>query len=111
MKINTQKLKEYAINELNWLQYYSLQSSKENLNNESPIYDQLISIGYAKKNVPLYLRCSGSWIELKDNNIYKSPGPRDIKNGTYTALEAYLILYPESFKTIKQYILRETNVL
>ena len=43
--------------EIQWLYYYSSKESKEKLNENSNIYDDLVSIGYTKRVVKLDLRC------------------------------------------------------
>jgi len=108
MKI--EELKKYVIHELEWLRYYALEDSRKKLNNESSIYDQLVSIGYTKRVIPLPNRCSAAWIKMIDNNIELSKEyPRCIEKNIYTPLEVWLKLYPESFDEVKRYLLREIN--
>lgn len=89
--------------ELQWLKYYSHCDSKVNIDESKSLYDQLKSIGYTKRNIDLDKRCSflrftsDSKI-IKDtnlNDLIKSQLYRDNKNNVYTALEVYMIKYPE----------------
>jgi len=82
--------------ELQWLKYYATQESRLSLNNESSIYDQLVSIGYAKKDTELIRRCGHN----RYNSLFeKTSEPRNGLN-VFTALEIYLLNYPEEFETI-----------
>jgi hypothetical protein len=113
MKI--EELKKHVEHELNWLLYYATLESRKNLNNELSIYNQLISIGYVKKQTNLDRRCTSAWVKLpttssKIEEVIISTEPRDIKNNIYTALEAWIILYPENFDNIKRYILGEISI-
>lgn len=98
-----QELKIAVELELQWLQYYSFRGSKLNLDFTRSLYDQLEGIGYAKKNIDLDKRCAflrltsdqpiSRYTPLED--IYESDLYRDNQNNIYTALEVWLILYPE----------------
>ena len=108
MKI--EELKNYVIHELEWLRYYALEDSRKKLNNDSSIYDQLVSIGYTKRVIPLPNRCSAAWIKMNGNDLELSKEhPRCIEKNIYTPLEVWLKLYPESFDEVKRYLLREIN--
>ena len=108
MKI--EDIKKYVIHELEWLRYYALEEDRLKLNNESSIYDQLRSIGYTKRVIPLPNRCSAAWIKFENDEIELSDGsPRCIEKNIYTPLEVWLKVYPESFDNVKSYLLRETN--
>lgn len=108
MKI--EDIKKYVVHELEWLRYYAYIESKKNLNNQSSIYDQLQSIGYTKRVIPLPNRCSAAWIKFENGDIELSKDqPRCIEKNIYTPLEVWLKVYPESFDNIKKYLLREIN--
>lgn len=108
------ELKKYVIHELEWLKYYAIEKSRQELNSESPIYDQLESIGYTKRVVSLPDRCTGARVKRNSNNddwSITTEESRNHKNNVYTSLEAWLIIYPESFNDIKKYLLREISEL
>jgi len=92
----TQKEYDRAIDhEISWLRYYALRSTRELLNNESNLYKDLVSIGYTKKVIPLWLRCpycivtSSSKIDpnttIEELEIVREP--KDNESNRYTALE------------------------
>lgn len=108
MKI--EELKKYVIHELEWLRYYALEESRKKLNNDSSVYDQLISIGYTKRVIDLPYRCSATWIKFENGEIELSKEqPRCVEKNIYTPLEVWLKQYPESFNEVKRYLLREIN--
>jgi len=103
-----EELKKHVIHELEWLKYYAREDTREKLNTDTPIYNQLISIGYAKRVFPLPYRCASATISIDNTkNIKSTTEPRNVENGNYTPLESWLILYPESFNEVKKYLLRE----
>lgn len=89
--------------ELQWLKYYSFSKSKENLDFSRSLYDQLELLGYSKKNIDLDKRCAFLRLSshkritrfTKLEDIAESGLYRDNINNIYTALEVWLILYPE----------------
>lgn len=108
MKI--EELKKLVVHELEWLTYYANLESKEKLNNESSIYNQLISIGYTKRVIPLVSRCSAGVIKITDDRFEMvKEQTRNIENSLYTPLETWIKLYPDSFIEVKKYLLREEN--
>lgn len=108
MKI--EELKKYVIHELEWLRYYALEADRLKLNNESSVYDQLKSIGYTKRVIPLPNRCSAAWIKMENGVVELSKEhPRCIEKNIFTPLEVWLVLYPETFDDVKKYLLREIN--
>jgi len=109
MKI--EELKKYVVHELEWLRYYALEEKRKVLNNKSSVYDQLVSIGYTKRVIPLPNRCSAAWIKMENGNIELSDYPRCVEKNIFTPLEVWLVLYPETFDTVKKYLLREVNEL
>jgi hypothetical protein len=109
----TQKEYDRAIDhEISWLKYYALRSTRELLNKESNLYKDLVSIGYTKKVIPLWLRCpyciitSNNKIDLntpiKELEIIREP--RDNNNNRYTALE-FEWLNPNK----REYIIKKLN--
>lgn len=98
-----EELKKAVELELQWLHYYAFAGSKQNLDLTKSLYDQLEGIGYAKKNIDLdkrcaFLRLSSSKLiskslpleEIEESGLY-----RDNENNIYTALEVWMIKYPE----------------
>ncbi len=85
--------------EINWLAYYGHKDSKEKLNMDEPIYDQLISIGYTKVVTPLDVRCNG-WLcfEWRDGMTIDDLVPlnkrRNPDENKFTPLEIWVKLYP-----------------
>ncbi len=101
--INKDELKKVVELELQWLKYYSYAPSKENLDLSKSLYDQLTSIGYAKKNIELDKRCAFLRLtsmyrinrlikleQLEESGLYRD----HIKN-VFTALEIWMLMYPE----------------
>ena len=92
-----------AKQELEWLRYYVHVDSRLALTSESEIYKDLQSIGYAKKNTPLDLRCAPCIItsnnliyeESKIDELFIIPSPRNHDENRYTPLEVVWILFPE----------------
>lgn len=97
-------LNKYADQETSWLRYYvsnQKDESKPNsttrtseLYNDEKFYDRLISIGYAKRVIPLYSRCPAGFITSKKNVLNSTveeleyvSGPRDHSKNVYTPLE------------------------
>jgi len=108
--MNKEELKKLTIQELNWLVYYATLNSRIELDNKSPIYDQLISIGYVKRSSDLWRRCASGWIKIKNKKLEDFiliGGPRNHENDIYTPIEVWLMLYPESFNVVKKFLLRE----
>lgn len=92
----TQKEYDRAVeHEISWLKYYGLRSSRELLNKESNLYKDLVSIGYTKKVIPLWLRCpycivtSNNKIDVKTKveELEIIREPRDNDNNRFTILE------------------------
>lgn len=92
--------------EIQWLKYYALADSRSKLdlsNNVSP-YDQLKSIGYTKRVIPLDKRCAFLRLTSNENinsntkleDLIEVSDYRDNSKNIYTALEIYLILFPEA---------------
>ena len=108
MKI--EELKRYALQELDCLRYYATEESRKNLNNNSSILKQLVAIGYSKTVMKLPNRCNCNWIILDQENpsiesANISIEQRDIENNIYNSVEAWLILYPETFDDMKRFLL------
>lgn len=92
----TQKEYDRAIDhEISWLRYYALRSTRELLNKESNLYRDLVSIGYTKRVIPLWLRCpycvltSNKKIDLNTpiEELEIIGEPTNNNSNRYTALE------------------------
>lgn len=97
------ELKKGVELELQWLKYYSYGPSKENLDMNKSLYDQLVPIGYAKKNIELHKRCAFLRVtsEYRINKLIKLDQLtetvlyRDDINNIFTALDVWMLMYPE----------------
>lgn len=94
--------------ETQWLRYYANSDTRELLKVDSNIYNTLVSIGYAKKYTPLYIRCAWCIVtcdkiidkdtEISDLKIIGES--RNIELNKYTPLEVYWMKYPEKRQDI-----------
>ena len=104
-KIELWKLVEQ---EMSWFIYYGYKGDRKSVNMDRPLYDQVRSIGYAKVNTPLDIRCTslssvwGGEIPLEFENKR-----RDSEGNRFTPLETWVLLYPEDkeliYKKINKY--------
>ena len=105
-----EQLKKEVELELQWLKYYAFREDRENYDPSKLPYEQLRSIGYTKRVIPLQLRCgfcrvTSAELITKDTNIEDlvlSNDPRVIDKNIYTALDFWTIKFPEDHKWIKQ---------
>ncbi len=87
--------------EIEWLSYYSMASSREKLNENSNIYDDLKEMKYCKVLTPLDYRCCPGLItsdkpitiETKISDLTQTEFPRG--GNKFSPLEAFFILFPE----------------
>jgi len=56
--MNIKELNKLVDLELQWLRYYAHVDSRNDLNEDSNIYEDLVPIGYTKRPMKLDLRCS-----------------------------------------------------
>lgn len=84
--------------EIDWLYYYAIQEGRNILNESSDVYKDLKPIGYAKRQLPLKLRCSPCSISSTENIV---PGisielleKSDSRDGL-TPLEVVITIFPE----------------
>lgn len=108
--MTVEELKKLVLHELEWLKYYAREDTRQKLDNNTSIYNQLVSIGYAKRVFSLSYRCAAASIKIENDNFSSTLEPRNLENKIYTPLETWLIIYPESFSEIKKYLLLETDV-
>ena len=93
-----EELKVHVELELQWLRYYANEPSRLAFDPTRSPYDQLVSIGYAKRYTPLPYRCI--FVRLtsvepvktaKVEDLVMSGFPRSIENNIYSALETYML--------------------
>jgi len=88
--------------ELQWLYYYSTRESKEKLNINSNIYNDLVSIGYTKRPMKLDFRCCPCIItsdEIITENFDISKLKKDSNlrgDNRYSPIEAFIIIFPNN---------------
>jgi len=107
--MNIKELEKLAEHEIEWLCYYARKDSRDKLTLESNIYEDLISIGYAKRRTELDQRCVAEYLTADEpitetltiDKIKVVYCNRNAKKNIYTSLEVYLILLPEK----KQYVI------
>lgn len=95
------ELEDLVDHEIQWLSYYGYREDRNNLNLNSEIYRDVRSIGYTKRVIDLYLRCSPglitSDIEISKDTIIdklrRESFPRG--NNKFTPLEVYLLIFPD----------------
>ena len=96
--LNLEKIWKSARIEADWLRYYGHVDTRmgekfEDVN----FYDRIVSIGYAKKNIPLPQRCSmlnvtsdKPVLECDINELVVYNSYRDHNKNIYTALEYFI---------------------
>ena len=96
--------------EISWLRYYALK--RDELTESSNLYDDLISIGYTKRVIPLWDRCP-KFIVTGDMMITEKTRIEDLKiiterrntqDNKFTPLE---VLWMD--KTKRDWIIRQLN--
>lgn len=110
-----EQLKKAVKLELEWLKYYALREDRKIYDPSKLAYEQLRSIGYAKVNTPLPIRCGflrvtavkpiSSVTKLKELII--SSSNRNIEQNIFTALDFWTIKYPEDREWVKKQIYNE----
>jgi hypothetical protein len=87
--------------ELQWLKYYAYVDSRNSLNENSNLYEDLISIGYTKRVVKLDRRCVPCIITSDEiitenfdvSNLRKDSNLRGYNR--YSPVEAYIKIFPK----------------
>ena len=96
--------------EISWLRYYALK--RDELTESSNLYDDLISIGYTKRVIPLWDRCP-KLIVTSDMRITEKTPVKDLviiterrntQDNKFTPLE---VLWMD--KTKREWIIRQLN--
>lgn len=96
-----EELKKLVEYEIQWLNYYSNRASKNNLNENSNIYEVLKTIGYTKRPIKLDIRCSPCTL-TSDVKIQKGTDLSKLfkinehrGENKYSPLETFILIYPE----------------
>lgn len=99
--MNIEELKKLVELELQWLHYYAHSDSRNKLNENSNIYNDLISIGYTKRVISLDKRCCPCIItsdEMITENfdISKLKKDNNLRGcNRYSPVEAYIKIFPD----------------
>jgi hypothetical protein len=112
--MDIKELEKLAEHEISWLSYYARKDTRDLLTLESDIFEDLISIGYAKRKKSLIERCVAAYLTSNERIKYGADldkiemiySGRDVENNIYTSLEVYLILFPEK----KQYVIDKLKI-
>ena len=95
--------------ELQWLRYYANSETRNSFDPTKSPYNQLISIGYTKRVLPLEWRCVFSRLTSKTplrdtpiEEIFETTEPRDVENNIFSALEVFMIKYPDELEWVTQ---------
>ena len=87
--------------EIQWLRYYAHVDSRQNLNENSDIYNDLVPIGYTKRIMKLDRRCSPCIITSdeiinEETDVSKLVTDSNLRGyNRYSPIEAYIKIYPE----------------
>lgn len=109
--MNKEELKKRSIKELEWMRYYGLREDRNNLdlNSNVEIYDQIRSIGYAKVNTDLDIRCNGylsikfeSGKSIEELEVFNER--RNINDNKFSPLEIFNKLYPNEIDICNELI-------
>ena len=99
--INEKQLEIWVKTEIDWVRYYGYRPDRESLTIDSDLYNEIRSIGYTKRVIPLIRRCSPTTI-TSDQLITSTTKLEDMyeihsydKDNKYSPLEIYWIIYPE----------------
>lgn len=99
--------------EIQWLAYYGLGEDRKKLDlSKNTIYEQLRSIGYTKRVIPLDLRCIGylsyKWEEgMVVENLTPLNERRNVDGNTFSPLEIWIKLFPNERELIYKKINNE----
>jgi len=106
--INEKQLETWVRTEIDWIRYYGYRPDRESLTKDSNLYNDIRSIGYTKRVIPLIRRCSPATI-TSDEIITSTTNLKDMyevysydRDNKYSPLEIYWMIYPEKrFEIIK----------
>ena len=100
-----EKLKREVEHEIQWLHYYGYKPDRVKLDlSKGGIYEQIQSIGYTKRVVPLDLRCIGglAYVWNDDTNIDNLICLSERRNGIdkLSPIELWVKLFPNDIEKI-----------
>jgi hypothetical protein len=105
-KMKKEELWKMVDLETQWLAYYGLREDREVLDlSKNSIYEQLRSIGYTKRVIPLDLRCIGAlcyeWKEgMCVENLVPLNERRNLEENKFTPTEIWVKLFPNEKELI-----------
>jgi len=111
------ELIEYSEHEIKWLRYYATRKSRNDLTNVENLYEDLVRMGYSKRQMSLYRRCSAAMV-TSDCDINSSTNvddvhvvhtERNVEDDVLTSLEVFIKLYPSEHENILN-MLKDFNV-
>ena len=104
--ITKEQLLKWVDTEISALRYYGYREDREKLTEDSNLYQDIQSIGYVKRPMPLTQRCAWTSITA-DEIITSSTKLEDMyevhtwnRDNIFTPLEIYWIIYPEKRKEV-----------
>lgn len=99
MRFDVSQLEKWIETEISFLRYYGNRVDRKSLTIDSNIYSDIRSIGYTKRVMPLYYRCSPVLIESdvdlnksKISDLFVTGFGRSEKS--FTPCEVFIKLYP-----------------
>jgi hypothetical protein len=106
MKFDKQQLEKWIDHELSFLRYYGYREDRMKLTIDSNIYEDVRSIGYAKRTMPLSHRCIPATIKC-DTEINSNTKIEDLyviterkNNQSYSPCEVFMKIFPDRRKEI-----------
>lgn len=100
-----EKLKKDLDHEIQWLKYYGYREDRLKLDlSKGGVYEQVISIGYTKRVIPLDMRCIGAlsyeWNENTNTDNLKCLNERRNGADKLSPIELWVKLYPNEIEMI-----------
>ena len=103
--MNKDELWKHVDREIDWAAYYGYSKDRDLLDMNKPFYDQVRSIGYAKVNTPLDVRCNGylcfvytEGMSIED--LVPLSERRNSEENKFTPMEVWVMLYPQDKEMI-----------
>lgn len=105
-----EQLKKEVELELQWLKYYALREDREKYDPTKLAYEQLRSIGYTKRVIPLASRCGFCRVTSSESitadsrieDLIESTDQRNPENNIFTALDIWTMKYPGDHDWLKE---------
>ncbi len=103
-----EELMKFSDQEIQWLRYYSTKKSRAELVDVKNLYEDLVRMGYSKRQMPLYTRCAAAMLTSdKDINsntdvsdVYIVPRERNVDINIFTSLEVLIVLYTDEQESV-----------